>query len=1068
MMSGTVKKTFVAMLAVILAAGLFFVPSTGKRMRASAASGTITVDLEQEAGVSGEGIHEVSDTLYGVFFEDINYGADGGINAEMVVNNSFQFQYLTVGGTITIASSKLQYWEESTSDSNVRSFEAGTDSEMRMSETNDTYLAINVKKNVPTQEYWIANNGYQGGDMQTEGATSEKIEDLDDRPAMAVTEGHRYKFSFYYDNSYYYASDAEDNFRGSVEAYLRHPSGALLSNVVTEEISVSNGWTKVSGVFSAAAAGEDGSPNAWDRGIVTDVNAEGEKVALGSLVFKFKGTGRINLDFISLVDYDSWGADDPRYTGGVFRRDLIEAVEEMNPSFYRFPGGCVAEGTYSWENVYNWENTIGDIEDRKGTPNLWEYYQSYGIGFYEYFLLCEDLGMEPLPVVSAGILCQGRAGWVANGDVAAVKASNVSYFKTEVIDRMAHLIFWAKGDPHSTDATEAEWASKRVAAGHAEPFEMNYLGIGNENWGEDYWLNFDAAVEGLQNYNYKGNPVNLLELFGTITPITDSGVDDGTGALYDNGNANNNYVYHQAWEEIDARSRTAESTAEDPQYEYKYIVDEHYYNSSSWFTTKSNLKRYDADNGYGKVDLTTATTAAGRTFERNGAKIFVGEYSANGDTLKNTLVSAISEAAYMTSLERNSDLVAMASYAPLFSKASASKWPADAIFFNPVNVMKTPNYYVQQMYGNNIGSIYVPDKTFDENFAYTNKVAQSITYNPDTKQIFVKVVNYGTAANDITIDLSAVAGINDGYKRTVLTGNKNDRNSIDAYSGLAVETVAPAYSAGMLTAGKTTVTAPAYSAYVFEFTYGEADASAAATVRVFGKTVDAAANETTVIEVPFGAVRVPQLFVETAASGASYSIDYAEDLTGTTVVTVTPVSGNPVTYSFTYKTAAAPEITLKSAANATITINKAYALTFTVSSGTATVTASGGKYYPETGMFAATSAGTYVLTITSDTDPTVVKTVTITVVNAASAEGIAAPPETGGLPGWGIALIVIGCVVVAGGGGFCLYFFLFRKQVNGFFKKLFGKKTSDTKEAKPETDIAQEDPSASENDPENK
>mgnify|MGYP005765834203 FL=1 len=288
------------------------------------------------------------------------------------------------------------------------------------------------------------------------------------------------------------------------------------------------------------------------------------------------------------------------------------------------------------------------------------------MGFYEYFALCEDLKMTPLPVLHCGLLCQIRVG-EQRGEGYRRIMPGTETFKHEVIDNAAHLLYFAKGDVNSADETEAHWAKVRADMGHPAPFALEYIGIGNENWGNEYFENFAACLLGLKQYDYAGTQVDLIRKFG-VTVVTTAGVDIRPQDSNDN------------WKVINEKYRDM-------------IVDEHVYNSYQWFI--DNTKRYDC-------------------YDRGGAKVFMGEYAMhtmsdgrgrlNGE---NNLRSALAEAAFLTGCERNSDVVKMTCYAPLFASTANYRWTPNLIWFNPRDMMFTPNYYVQQMFAANTGKTLI-------------------------------------------------------------------------------------------------------------------------------------------------------------------------------------------------------------------------------------------------------------------------------------------------------------------------------------------------------------------------
>ncbi len=559
---------------------------------------------------------DVSKHLYGIFFEDINQAADGGLNAEMVINNSFEYGYFTYDdydceSAVEVRRAKNFYWDIYGAGPRKISTKGG------MNENNPSYLLLNVGG-----VYHLENPGYYcagGYDMY----------------GMPVENGETYHFSMWVKRL---------GFKGVAKVYIR---GAHGRHTTIGEIKIPEGtdgdWIKVSASVVA------------------------EKDTMGRLCIKFEGNGEIGIDYVSLLPSKTWG-DPDKYRNGKFSPRIVEALKACHPSFMRFPGGCVVEGDVSFEYQYKWRNTVGPLEQRKQIPNLWRYMQSYGIGFYEYFALCEDLGMTPLPVLPCGLLCQIRMGEQRKTGYQRI-VPGTEKFQTEVIDNVADLIYFAKGDIASPDRNESYWAKVRADMGHPEPFELKYIGIGNENWGYEYFDNFASCLLGVRQYMYNGRMTDLLKRFD-ITIVTSAGVDIRPQDS------------NESWKTINEKYRDM-------------IVDEHVYNSYQWFI--DNTKRYDY-------------------YDRGGAKVFMGEYAMhtmadgrgrlNGD---NNLKSALAEAAFLTGCERNSDVVKMTCYAPLFASTYHYSWTPNMIWFNARDVMLTPNYYVQQMFAGNTGDYTLTD-----------------------------------------------------------------------------------------------------------------------------------------------------------------------------------------------------------------------------------------------------------------------------------------------------------------------------------------------------------------------
>ena len=559
---------------------------------------------------------EVSEHLYGLFFEDINQSADGGLNAEMVINNSFEYEYFTYDdynceSRVEARKQNGFYWDI---------YGAGPKSIKKsggMNANNPSYLYLQVGG-----IYHLENPGYY-----TTGSY--------DAYGMPVEKGETYRFSMWVKRL---------GFSGVAKIYIRGAHGRHTTVGTIELPQGTDGdWIKVS----------------------TSVVAE--KDTMGRLCIVLEGNGKIGIDYVSLLPEKTWG-DANKYRNGKLSPRMVQVLKDCHPSFLRFPGGCVVEGDVSFDYQYKWRETVGPLEQRKQIPNLWRYMQSYGIGFYEYFALCEDLGATPLPVLHCGILCQIRMGEQRKTGYQRI-VPGTEKFQKEVIDNVADLIYFAKGDVSSADANEAYWAKIRTDMGHPQPFELRYIGIGNENWGYEYFDNFAACLLGVRQYSYKGKMTDLLKLFD-ITVVTTCGVDIRPSDSND------------SWKIINEKYRDM-------------IVDEHVYNSYQWFI--DNTKRYDC-------------------YDRNGAKVFMGEYAMhtmsdgrgrlNGD---NNLRSALSEAAFLTGCERNSDVVKMTCYAPLFASTYHYRWTPDLIWFNARDVMLTPNYFVQQMFAANVGKYTLTD-----------------------------------------------------------------------------------------------------------------------------------------------------------------------------------------------------------------------------------------------------------------------------------------------------------------------------------------------------------------------
>ncbi len=615
---------------------------------------------------------EMSDTLYGLFFEDINYGADGGLYAELLNNRSFEYEdvlYPKVTDHYNGWGFNLAFGATGT---------AKVMTENPLNANNPTYMRVNCTKG----EYRFANLGYQSTTFTG---------------GIPVEEGKTYRCFVYMRNA--------GDFDGQVEIALTKRTGKSIA--VPKRFTLTDEWQRYELTFKSQYT-ED-----------------------AVLSFIMHGTGAVDFDMASLIPADAFGADWPN---GGLRADLVQALKDLNPSFLRFPGGCVTEGSYYRKNFYDWKDTVGPIEERRENFNTWGYMQSYGLGYYEYFMLSEAIGAEPLPVVHSGLLCQARDVKEAPLTIAETK---------EYAQDLLDLIEFANGD------VTTEWGALRAEMGHPEPFNLKYLGIGNENWDQVYWDRFDILYKAVK------------EAHPEITVISSAGpVAEGD-------------MPARAWRTI--RQKYADT-----------IVDEHYYMDSNWFL--NNVGRYD------RYPRTT--------------KVFVGEYACHepdqGGRRPNNLYSALCEAAYMTGLERNSDVVAMASYAPLLAREGMQQWTPDLIWFNAREVLLTPNYYVQQMFANTVGDQVVASEVDSLN----KRIYHIVTRTED--RLYVKLVNVSEYADSMTLNL---ANVPDGLASVQrLTGEKKAVNTFQNK-----DRVAPEKDRVTLENGSVSLELPAYSLTILTF-----------------------------------------------------------------------------------------------------------------------------------------------------------------------------------------------------------------------------------------------------------
>ena len=562
---------------------------------------------------------KIQPTMYGIFFEDINFGADGGLYAELVKNRSFEFPQPFVGwvpfGNVTVQSEKPCF------------------------DRNPHY--VRVVNDGRLLRAGLDNEGFTG---------------------IGLKQGEEYRFSVY--------ARTPDAGSMKLSIELVRADG---SNPLKKEIEIKgNEWKKETVILK--------SP-------FTDTHARLRIVLLT--------TGTVDMDHISLFPVKTWKG---RENG--LRADLAQALYDLNPGVFRFPGGCIIEGN-SLATRYQWKNSVGPVENRPLNENRWnytfkhkafpDYFQSLGLGFYEYFLLSEDIGAEPLPVISCGLSCQYESNEV-------VPLDELDPYVQDALD----LIEFANG------GVETTWGKVRAGMGHPEPFNLKMIAVGNEQWDKVY-------VERLEVFTKA-----IREKYPNIKVIGSSG-PNASGDKFD-------YL----WPEM---KRVGVD-----------LVDEHYYMEPKWFL--ENAKRYDG-------------------YDRKGPKVFAGEYAAHDyPTQKaNNLFAALSEAAFMTGLERNADVVHLATYAPLFAHVDAWQWNPDLIWYDNLRMMRTPNYYVQQMYGMNAGTDVLRLQMDGEAVTGQDSLYATAALDAPTGEIILKLVNVGAKPSDVKIDFNGLK------KRQLVSGS---------------------------------------------------------------------------------------------------------------------------------------------------------------------------------------------------------------------------------------------------------------------------------------------------------
>lgn len=584
---------------------------------------TLTLHAQPLVVKTDQPIAEIQPTMWGLFFEDINMGADGGIYAELIKNRSFEFDTPMMG------------WEELKQNGAEGSILIHN-AEL-INPANRRY--VRIKRNNDNGTYGITNEGFRG---------------------MGIKEGNQYDFSI----------------------LARQHEGSH----ITLKVEVVGKGGKVLGTATVSPEGRE-----WKKYKASFTASGTELKAKFNIIAE--GQGAIDLDMISLFPQDTWKG---RPEG--LRADMVQMLDDMKPGFFRFPGGCIVEGR-TLDERFQWKKTIGPIEERALIVNRWntefmhrhtpDYYQSFGLGFFEYFQIAEDIGAEPLPILNCGMACQFNTGEV-------VPLDQLGPYIQDALD----LIEFANGSAETT------WGKKRADMGHPAPFNMKYLGIGNEQWGEQY-------IE-----RYKIFEAILKEKHPEIVLISTTGP----------------FPEGEEFDYLDKELR--EMNVE--------IIDEHYYKPPQWF--RENATRYD-------------------NYDRNGPKIFAGEYAAQSVAIaspdnKNNWECALAEAAFMTGLERNAEVVVMASYAPLFGHTEGWQWTPDLIWADNLDVYGTPNYYVQKLFSTNRGTHVVPILLNSEAITGQNDLFATAAVDKKSKDVILKIVNTSDKAIEREIQFEGAGKLN--------------------------------------------------------------------------------------------------------------------------------------------------------------------------------------------------------------------------------------------------------------------------------------------------------------------
>ena len=616
------NKNFITLAAVALTAGLH-------------AQTTLDVDASKS-------LAKIQPTMYGIFFEDINMAADGGLYAEMIKNRSFEF------------ADPLMGWKQPKSDRHNFNTESGIATTIKDKDrkANANYLHAIVKKE---GGYELINEGFRG---------------------MGIVKDAKYNLSL----------------------AIAHAEG--IKKITFEFIDKSG---KVLGQTSVTPDAKD-----W-KNYTAQLTATATE-AKANLRLTFTGVGTIDLDMISLFPQDTWKG---RKNG--LRKDLVQLLYDLKPGFLRFPGGCIVEGR-TLAQRYQWKKTVGPVDQRELLINRWneefahrltpDYFQTFGLGFFEYFQVSEDIGAEPLPILSCGMACQFNTGEL-------VPLDELEPYVQDALD----LIEFANG------STQTAWGKVRADMGHPEPFNLKMIGVGNEQWGPDYIARYKIFEKAI-----KAKYPKMIIVSGS-GPFPD-------GDYFAYG--------HDELKKLNAE-----------------IVDEHYYKPPQWF--RENATRYDK-------------------YDRKGPKIFAGEYAAQSVAIaspdnKNNWECAYSEAAFMTGLERNAEVVHLTSYAPLLAHEEGWQWTPDLIWFNNLTSFGSANYYVQKLFANNKGTDLVSVKLAGKDVTGQGNLFASAVKDAKKKTLIVKLVNTDSKPQTVKLNVKGAKLASSATVTVLTSANNADENS---------------------------------------------------------------------------------------------------------------------------------------------------------------------------------------------------------------------------------------------------------------------------------------------------
>ena len=614
------KKRFLAVMALSVVFGTQLV---------SAQTHNIQVDLKKIGS-------PIQKTMYGIFFEDINYGADGGLYAEMVKNRSFEFPQSLLGWT--------------------------------------TFGYVEVRTDgapFPNNPHYVRLS-YPGHDAKQTGLDNEGF------LGVGVKQDAEYRFSVW-------ARSAQDGTTSIRIEFIDPESNVFTTQKLTID---SKEWKKYQVVLKSGKT----EAKARLRIFLTSKNA-------------------VDMDHVSLFPVDTWKG---RENG--LRKDLAQALYDLHPGVFRFPGGCIVEGTEIGDR-YQWKNTVGQVENRKSNMNRWEYTfpnryfpdyrQSYGMGFFELFQLSEEIGAEPLPVISCGLVCQFQN----HNNKAHVAVNELDPYIQDALD----LIEFANGN------ITTKWGKLRADMGHPASFNLKMMAVGNEQWGSLYPERLEPFLKAIRA------KYPTFKIIGTSGPSPD-GKD-----------------FEFGWNEMKRLKAD--------------LVDEHYYKDPQWFLANAN--RYD-------------------NYDRKGPKVFAGEYACHPKNRKNNFESALCEAAFMTGFERNADVVYQCTYAPLFAHVQGWQWKPDLIWFDNLRSVKSPNYYVQQLYGMNVGTNVLTTVENKLPLEGQDGIYASSALDKNKNEIILKIANTSDVKNQINYDFS---GLKKAERQVTFTSfsaeNPDAENTLD-------------------------------------------------------------------------------------------------------------------------------------------------------------------------------------------------------------------------------------------------------------------------------------------------